>query len=92
MKIAVWISLLTLAFLTACGTKRIEVVPEVVEVERIVTREVPADLVRKCAKAGIPDGMTHGEALEAWAEDRAQLDICNGRLAAIESLGQDNQN
>ena len=76
-------------FLTACANERIVEKPVIHEVVRTEYRDVPSDLVRKCEKTEIPETMTYGEALEGWAADRAQIDVCNGRLAGIESLGDD---
>jgi hypothetical protein len=76
--------------LTACATEKFVPVPEIVEVPGPVQwREIPAGLTEPCEKTEIPDGMTYGQALEKWAEDRAAIDTCNGRLAGIDSLGAD---
>lgn len=89
MKTPAWILVSLMPLFAACGTERIVEKPVVVEVPGPVQwREVPADLLLECVKSSIPDGLTYGEALEAWAEDRAQIDVCNGQLQAIGSLGQ----
>jgi hypothetical protein len=71
--------------LTACG-KRIEIRPEIVEVEKIVYREVPQELLRPVPKKAIPETATYGELIEILSEDRASIDVLNGRLRAIGSL------
>jgi len=82
------IPLCLLPLLTACVTEKFVPVPEIVEVPGPVQwREIPADLVEPCDKAEIPETLTYGQAIELWADDRAQIDTCNGRLAGIESLG-----
>lgn len=73
--------------LTACGTERVVEKPVIVEVVKTEWRSIPADLTEQCPKVTIPDGLTFGQAIELWAEDRAAIDACNGKLAGIKSLG-----
>ena len=72
----------------ACGTERVIEKPVIHEVVRTEWREIPSDLTLPCPKAEIGPEMTYGAALEAWSEDRAAIDACNGKLAGIESLGE----
>jgi hypothetical protein len=78
-----------LLLLTACGTERVVERPVIHEVVRVEWREIPADLTARCPKSEIPDSLTFGQAVELWAEDRAAIEQCNGKLAGIESLGAD---
>lgn len=87
MKTAALIPLCLTLFLTACASERIVEKPVIHEVVKTEYRDVPSDLTTRCKKTEIPETMTYGEALEGWAADRAQIDVCNGRLAGIESLG-----
>ena len=77
-----------LFFLTACGTERVIEKPVIHEVVRTEWRNVPADLLERCEKQAITEGMTYGEAIEAWAKDRSAIDVCNGRLTAIGTLNE----
>ena len=72
--------------LTACGTERIVEKPVVHEVIKTEWRSIPGDLTTECVKATINSDMTYGEALSAWAQDRASLDVCNGKLNGIKRL------
>lgn len=87
MKMRVWALLCPIALSVACGTERIVERPVIHEIVKTEWREVPADLLSRCDKTIIEDGMTYGEALEMWAKDRASIDACNGKLAGIKSLG-----
>jgi hypothetical protein len=75
-----------LIFATACSTERIVEKPVPYEVVRYETVPVPAELTSECEKRPIPEDLTYGEALALWAEDRASMDVCNGRLRAIRGL------
>ena len=83
---------LTLLFLTlcltACDRTRVVEKPVIHEVVRTEWREIPADLTTRCDKAQIPEQATYGKLIELWSEDRANIDVCNGKLAGIESLGE----
>lgn len=73
-----------LSWLAACGG--IEPVipdPVVVEIVRVERVPVPVDLLTQRPKTVIPEVLTYGEAIEAWAEDRASLDIQNAKLREI---------
>ena len=87
MKMTVWLPLFLLPFLIACAPTRVVTKPEVVTVTKTEWRPVPADLVTPENPSAIPNGVTYGDALALWAEDRKSLAIVNGRLAAIKSLG-----
>ncbi len=86
MRIAALILLFLVPFLTSCARERIVEKPVLHEVVRTEYRDVPADLTVPCEKSEIPDTMTYGEAIEAWAKDRSAVDRCNGKLAGIKSL------
>ena len=87
MPINVSILLCLTLFFAACGTERVVEKPVIHEVVRVEWREIPSDLTAPCGKSEIPADLTFGQAIELWADDRAQIDTCNGRLAGIESLG-----
>ena len=76
-----------LIFCQACAPTRVVTKPEVVTVTKTEWKPVPADLVKPENPAEIPNSVTYGDALALWAEDRRSLAIVNGRLKAIESLG-----
>ena len=78
---------LTLLF-SACATERIVEKPVPYEVIVVDYIEVPHDLTGGMAKQRIPDGITYGEAIELWSEDRATIDTLNGKMWAIRSLEQ----
>ena len=78
-----------ISIITACTPERVIEKPVVQTVVETRWREVPAELTKPCPKAEIVDEMTYGEAIEAWSRDRAAIDVCNGKLAGIESLGDD---
>lgn len=83
----VLIPLCLLLSLTACGTERLVEKPVIVEVTTVEWRPIPADMTAPCELSAILDGMTYGDALQNWAADRAAVEACNAKLAAIRSLG-----
>ena len=83
---------LCLLFLsTACSTtERVVLKPEIVEITTTEYVAVPADLTTPIAKQSRPDGdITYGDAINLWVLERATIDTLNGRLKAIESLGDE---
>ena len=88
MKIPVSILMCTLILLGACATERIVEKPVPVEVFIVDYIEVPRDLTGGMAKQRVPDGLTYGEAIQLWSEDRATIDTLNGNMLAIRSLEQ----
>lgn len=88
MSTRVWILLSLTLFLTACGTDRVVQRPEVVRVVERVYIPVPEDLVQEIPKTSIEGVNTYGDALEAWANDRAIIDALNGQLRGIGSLNE----
>ncbi len=75
----------------ACSTtERVVLKPEFVEINDTVYIAVPADLTAPIAKQERPDGdLVYGGAIYLWSLDRATVDKLNGRLKAIESLGDE---
>lgn len=68
---------------TACGGTEVVRQPEIVEVVRHKTVNVPAELLKPCVKRPVPDDLTYGAAMVLWAEDRAALDACDGQISGI---------
>ncbi len=89
MRALVLLCLLILS--TACSTtERVVLKPEIVEITDTVYIAVPADLTAPIAKQERPDGdLVYGGAIYLWSLDRATVDKLNGRLKAIESLGDE---
>ena len=81
--------LLLAALFAGCGPTRVIEKPVIHEVIKTEWRNVPADLLAPCGKTEIMSDMTYGEAIEAWAQDRATVDACNGQIDAIRSLNAD---
>ncbi len=76
--------------LMACSTERVVTRTEVVIEKETVYVAVPADLTAPIAKQERPDGdLVYGGAIYLWSLDRATVDKLNGRLKAIESLGDE---
>ena len=85
-----FLPLLTLTFLTGCATERVVEKPVPVPVPGPTQYvEVPTELVTTREKTSIPDSITYGQAIELWSRDRATIDIINGQLLGIKSLGDD---
>lgn len=82
----VWILLSLPIFLTACTTERLVEVPVPVEIVRTETAAIPDDLTEPVEKAVVSESMTYGEALAAWADDRASVDVANAKLKAIRKI------
>ena len=87
MKTIALIPLFLPLFLTACATERIVEKPVPVYIDRVEYVPVPADLTETRQKQAIPDGLTYAGALELWAKDRETIDVLNGTLMGISSLG-----
>ena len=77
-----------LSFLAACGQTRIVEKPVPVEVVRVERVTVPHQLLVQYTKSGIPKNLTYGEAIQLWSADRANIDVLNAQIAAIESLNE----
>ena len=88
MKTHVLIPLCLILSLTACAKERVVLKPEIVEVVRVERIGVPADLTRQLDLQRIPDQATYGDLIGILAEERKTVQTLNGRLAAIESLGE----
>ncbi len=75
----------------ACSTtERVVLKPEIIEIIETEYVAVPADLTTPIAKQERPDGdLVYGGAIYLWSLDRATVDKLNGRLKAIESLGEE---
>ena len=84
------ILLFLLLCLTACGTERVVLKPEIVEIAGPTKWvEIPDDLVMQEPLIAIPDGATYGDLIEILGLERASKIRLNGRLAGIDSLGDD---
>lgn len=85
--IRVWTILLTLILLQACSVKPPIIKTEYVEVpsppELI---PVPADLTITEPPAVIPADITWRQLIQLLMQDRASLEVVNGRLEAIKEL------
>ena len=70
------------------GCVREVIVDRPVPVEVVVEKPipVPADFLIQRNKSTLPDALKYGEALQLWAEDRANLDSVNAQLRAIQGL------
>ena len=80
------------ALLVGCGTTEVIVEkPVPVEVVRVERVPVPIDLLIQRNKSTLPDALKYGEALQLWAEDRANLDSVNAQLGAIQGLSNGDQ-
>lgn len=88
MRTSACLSLFLLSWLTlsGCSNTRIVEKPVPVEVVRVEVVPIPAELLHVEHKQSIPDQITYGQAIELWSEDRATIDILNGRLDAIRIL------
>ena len=90
MKMRALVLLCLLSFLMACSTERVVLKPEIVEITTTEYVAVPADLTTPISKQERPDGdVTYGDAINLWVLERATIDTLNGRLKAIESLGDE---
>ncbi len=90
MKTLALVPLCLLILSTACSTERVVLKPEIVEITETEYVAVPVELTAPIAKQVRPGGeITYGDTIGLWVEDRATIDKLNGRLAAIESLGEE---
>ena len=81
---------LSISLMACSTTERVVLKPEIVEITNTAYVAVPADLTTPIAKQERPDGdLTYGDAIGLWVEDRSTVDKLNGRLKAIESLGDE---
>ena len=81
-----------LSMVSGCGTTEVIVEkPVPVEVVRVERVPVPIDLLIQRNKSTLPDALKYGEALQLWAEDRANLDSVNAQLGAIQGLSNGDQ-
>ena len=78
-----------LTLLTACVREIIVEKPVPVEVVRVERTPVPVDFLIQRNKSTLPEMLKYGEALQLWAEDRANLDSVNAQLRAIEGLSDE---
>lgn len=79
--------LLPLVAMAACGTTRTAVVdrPREVEVQHVVYRPIPADLLAPCLLSAWT-GETGSDLVGLTDADIAELDACNERLAKAREL------
>ena len=89
MLMRVLILLFLASWLTACATEVIVEKPVPVEVEVVRWTPIPADLTEQIIKKPIPVGLTYGEAIDLWSQDRVSLDVVNARLRGIQELSDD---
>ncbi len=81
---------LSISLMACSTTERVVLKPEIVEITDTEYVAVPADLTAPIAKQERPDGdLVYGGAIYLWSMDRATIDKLNGRLKAIESLGDE---
>lgn len=87
--IKIALMLLLTPFIASCAKERVVTKTETVTETVTVYRDIPAHLLIPCYKGLRPEGpVTYREIFGLWADDRAQIDICNGQLEAIKSLSQ----
>ena len=79
-------SICLMLWLTGCAKEIIIEKPVPVEVIRIERTPVPSDFLIQRNKSTLPKTLKYGEALQLWAEDRANLDSVNAQLRAIQGL------
>lgn len=79
--------ILSLATVSACGTTRTAVIdrPREVEVQHVVYRPIPADLLAPCLLSAW-QGETGSDLVGLTDADIAELDACNERLARAREL------
>jgi len=70
------------------GCVREVIVEKPVPVEVVVEKPipVPADFLIQRNKSTFQGSLTYGEALQLWSADRANLDILNAQIRAIQGL------